>query len=103
MSVRIPKDRQLTSKNWMGKTSAGVIAGYFLTIAICGMVSRFGPLEVGFFSAQAQITMWLVAPVWSLILSFCFMFQNGWRAWGWLGGANLVVWAILLADRFLIG
>lgn len=103
MSKRLPKAQQLSSANWFGKASAGAIAGYLLTIAICGIFSRFGPLEVGFFSAQAQITMWLVAPVWALILSFCFMFQNGWRAWGWLGSANLLAWGILLVDRFLIG
>ncbi|WGL17575.1 hypothetical protein PVT68_04605 [Microbulbifer bruguierae] len=97
------RPQQLSSSNWFGKASAGVIAGYLLTIAICGIFSRFGPLEVGSFSAQAQITMWLMAPVWALILSFCFLFQNGWRAWAWLGGANMVLWGILLIGRFVIG
>ena len=103
MSKRIPKAQQLSSANWFGKASAGAIAGYLLTIAICGIFSRFGPLEVGFFSAQAQITMWLVAPIWGLILSFCFLFQSGVRAWAWLGGANVVLWGILLLSRFVIG
>ncbi|WP_226662772.1 hypothetical protein [Microbulbifer aggregans] len=103
MSKRLPKAQQLSSSNWVGKASAGAIAGYFLAIAICGIFSRFGPLEVGGFSAQAQINMWLVAPLWAVILSFCFMFRNGVRAWAWLGGANVVLWGILLLSRFVIG
>ncbi|WP_078084729.1 hypothetical protein [Microbulbifer mangrovi] len=103
MTKRLPKAQQLSSEHWFGKASAGVFAGYLLTIAICGIFSRFGPLEVGFFSAQAQITMWLVAPVWGLILSFCFLFQSSARAWAWLGGASVVLWSILLLFRFVIG
>lgn len=92
----------LSSRNWFGKAGAGAVAGFFLALAICGMLVQFGPLEVGFFSARAQLTMWLMAPLWALILSFCFLFHNGARAWTWLGGANLLLWGLLYGSRLLM-
>ena len=97
------KSQALSSRNWFGKASAGTIAGFFLALAVCGVLAQFGPLEVGTFSAQAQVTMWLMAPLWTLILSFCFLFHNGVRAWAWLGGANVLLWGLLYSSRILLG
>ncbi len=91
---------QLSSKNWFGKTSAGVILGFVLAIGLCGMFAAYGPGSVSFESAQGQVTMWLTAPLWAGILSFSFLFRDGWRAWGWLGLASLLVWGLLFATGF---
>ncbi len=93
----------LSSKNWGGKVSAGLILGFFLALGLSGLFACFGPGAIGFFSAQGQITMWLMAPLWSGILSFCFLFQNGLRAWGWLGLGNLAVWGLLYTVGFVGG
>lgn len=103
MSAKLPKAQQLSSANWFGKASAGVIAGFMLTLAICGLLAHFGPLDVGYFSAQSQISMWLMSPVWGLIMSFCFLFRNGVHAWAWLGSANAVLWGLLLGSQYLVG
>ena len=91
----------LSRKNWIGTASAGVILGFVLALGLCGAFARFGPGAIGFFSAQGQVTMWLMAPLWAGILSFCFLFQTGLRAWGWLGLANLCVWGLLYAVGFV--
>ncbi|WP_250458661.1 hypothetical protein [Microbulbifer litoralis] len=95
--------QKLTSRNWFGKASAGAIPGFALSLALCGLFARFGPGEVGFFSAQAQVTMWLMSPLWACILSFCFLFQSGARAWLWLGGANVVLWGLLYGSALPVG
>jgi hypothetical protein len=45
---------------------------------------------------KGQFVMWMMAPVWGLTLAFCFLFRSGLRAWLWLGGANLLVWSLLM-------
>lgn len=84
----------LTSRNWFGKASAGLICGFMLALALCGLFARFATGGLG--AGQLQFAMWLMAPIWSLIFSFCFFFRDGPRAWGWLGGAALLAYAPLL-------
>lgn len=83
----------LSSRNWFGKVSAGVLAGFALSLCLCGLFYRLVP---GGGDAKVQMTMWLMAPLWAGILSFCFLFRDGWRAWGWLGGAALLAYCLFL-------
>lgn len=94
---------KLTSRDWFGKATAGLILGFLLSLGLCGLFARFGPGAINFMSAQGQVTMWLMSPLWCGILSFCFLFGSGLRAWAWLGAANIAAWAPLLAVRFLGG
>lgn len=100
MAETVNPKSELTSKNWFGKASAGLILGFTLAIGLCGLFACFGPGSVSFDSGPGQFTMWLTAPLWSGILSFCFFFRDGWRAWGWLGLANVIVWGVLFAVGF---
>lgn len=52
-------------------------------------------------SAHGQIAMWAMAPLWSGILSSCFLFRTGLRAWSWLLLANLVLWGAYAALNWL--
>jgi hypothetical protein len=47
--------------------------------------------------------MWSISPVWCIVLSLCFLFRSGLRAWIVLGFANAVVWAALFATGMLGG
>lgn len=85
----------LSSSNWFGKASAGLLLGFTLALGLCGVFARFGPGDIGFYSAQGQFTMWLMSPLWAIVLSFCFLFRSGWQAWSWLALGNLVVWALV--------
>ena len=89
------KPEKLSSRDWFGKASAGLLLGFFIAVGLSGIFARFGPGEVSSFSIQHQFTMWLIAPLLAGILSFCFLFRSGLRAWGWLGITNLVIWGLL--------
>ena len=88
-------------RDWFRKTSAGAIFGLSLAIALAGLFAWLSPggLET---PNKFQLVMWLVAPIWLMTLSLCFLFANGNRAWLWLGGANLMVYAGLFACRHFL-
>lgn len=84
-----------SNKQWLAKLSAAVLLGFTLTIALTGLLMDFvfGPVAV--FSIHGQFLMWMIAPVWVAILSSCFIFRSGLRAWLYLGAANLLLWPII--------
>lgn len=94
---------ELTSRDWFGKVSAAALLGFALTLALtCTFAALFSRGD-SYFTAQGQIAMWLVAPIWCLILSFCFLFRSGARAWAWLAVANVVAWAVYAGVRIVMG
>ncbi|MBB6523606.1 hypothetical protein [Pseudoteredinibacter isoporae] len=84
-----------SNKQWLAKLSAAIILGFTLTIALTGLLMEFvfGPVAV--FSVQGQFLMWIIAPIWVLILSSCFVFRSGLQAWLYLGAANFLIWPII--------
>jgi len=86
--------RPLSSRDWFGKTLAGLILGFFLALGLAGLLRVLANDGLPFFSARGQLSMWLMAPVWGLVLSFCFLFRSSLRAWGWLFVANLPIWGL---------
>ena len=79
-------DRPAIRTDWLSKTLAGLLLGLTLAIIASGllMVQLDGmPLPV-----SGQLAMWLVPPVWLLVLSLVYFFQTGLRAWAWLLAAN---------------
>ncbi len=95
-------DGILTSRGWFGKASAATLLGFTLAIALTCTFSALFSEGDGFVTAQGQIAMWLVSPIWCTILGLCFLFRSGARAWGWLALANLVAWALYVAARLLV-
>jgi len=91
--------RELTSRDWFGKVSAGLVLGFLLALGAGGLFKVLVGAGDTFFSTKGQIAMWLMAPVWSLVVAFCFMFRSTARAWLWLALANVVAWGAL----FLLG
>jgi hypothetical protein len=90
--------RETLSRDWLSKSLAGVIGGFGLGIAASGLLACLTP---GALDEQNkfQVAMWLVPPVWIGVMSGVFMFQNGRRAWAWLGGANALGFALLALAR----
>jgi hypothetical protein len=89
--------RPITSRDWFGKSSAGLLLGFLLALGASGLFKMAAGIGDTFFSTQGQFAMWLMAPVWAGVLSFCFLFPSTRSAWGWLGLASAVVWSILFA------
>lgn len=98
--ARRPVARAKTAirSDWWSKSCAGTLLGFTLAIALSGLFTWFGPGGPAA-ANKFQFTMWIVAPLWLGVVSFCFLFRSGLRAWLWLGGANLVAYALLLAGR----
>lgn len=92
---RIPPD-------WWSKSLAAVLLGLLLTYGIIGLFAWFGPDNLNQTLSsertlwRTQFNMWMLPPIWLLIISFSFMFQTGLRAWVSLGTVNLIVYSILM-------
>lgn len=95
--------RELSSRDWPGKASAGVILGFTLATALATLFAALFSRGDSYFTAQGQVAMWLTAPIWCLVLSLCFLFRSGLQAWVLLGAANLVAWTVYAAARLLVG
>lgn len=91
----------LTASNWFGKASAGFILGLAIAIGISGLLIWAMDLGDTLFSLEGQFTMWMVSPIWCGILSFCFLFRSGPRAWAVLGAATAAIWLTLFATGML--
>jgi len=91
----------LTSRDWFGKASAGLLLGLAIAIGVSGLLSWALGIRDTYFSLPGQFTMWMVSPIWCGILSFCFLFRSGARAWAILGLATAAIWLALLATGML--
>lgn len=86
-------------RDWLSKTLAGLLLGFIFALGCSGLFTLLTPgIQM---SAKAQLAMWLVIPVWLGILSCCFFFRSGKRAWACLGVANVLVFSVLAAARTL--
>lgn len=86
-------------RDWLSKILAGVILGFSLGVALAGIFALAGPGGPLAFN-KYQVVMWSVVPVWLAVLSTCFLFSSGLRAWLWLGIGNFAAYAVLFAVRF---
>lgn len=94
-------DKRLTSKDWFGKVSAGLILGFLLSVGITGLIVKFGIGNVHVFSIQGQFLMWILSPIWVVTFSLCFLYESTIKAWIWLGGLNAVIWAGVYAGTLM--
>ncbi len=78
-------------QDWLSKSLAGAVLGLGLAFAVAGVFAWAAPDGPN----KYQLAMWLVAPLWLAVASVCFLFRSGMRAWLWLGGANVVAYAVL--------
>lgn len=83
--------------DWIAKTLAGTLLGFTLAVGCSGVLVVLTPDMAKVI--QGQLAMWLVMPVWLGVLGLVFLFASGWRAWLWLGAANLLVFGALAAAR----
>ena len=93
----------LSSRDWFGKVSAAAVLGLALSLALTCSFALLLSDGDSYFTAQGQVAMWLVAPIWCGVLGFCFLFRSGARAWGSLGLANVAAWALYVALRVAVG
>ncbi|MFS1702994.1 hypothetical protein [Alteromonas sp. AMM-1] len=87
--------------HWFTKSVAATLLGLLFSFALIGLFAWYGPGGIQS-PNKVQFNMWMISPVWLLILSFSFLFRTGWRAVLMLGAANLVAWAVFLLLRFTL-
>lgn len=92
---------ELSSRDWFGKVSAAVVLGFTLSLALTSTFRSLSSTGDAFFSAQGQIAMWLMAPIWCAVLGLCFLFRSTAHAWGGLAMANVLAWALYAIVRLL--
>lgn len=100
MSEARPK---LDSRHWFGKTSAGVVLGYTLSVALSGVIAGLTPGGFGGGSGKIQFNMWMIAPLWASVLGFVYLFRDSLRAWLWLALANMAALGLLWTLKSWLG
>lgn len=99
----IPAKSKLQSRHWLGKSCAGLLLGFGLALAVSGLFAWWGPGGIAGGPGKLQFNMWLMAPIWALVLGFVFLFRTPLRAWLWLSLANALAFGLLYASRWLAG
>ena len=84
--------------DWWTKSLVGLILGFTLALGLVGLFAWFGPGGIDA-DTKVQVNMWLIAPIWLLILSFSFLFKTGLRAFGYLGSLNILTYIVLYTFR----
>ncbi len=99
---------QKIQPDWWSKSLAAILLGLLISYGVIGIFAWFGPdnLTETLSNERAlwrtYFNMWMIAPIWLLIISFSFMFRSGLRAWLSLGAANLIVYSLLVLKWGLI-
>lgn len=89
--------REISSRDWLGKTLAALLLGGLLAVGLSGLWAWFGPGGITGGGVKMQFNMWMVPLWWGLACALVFFFPSTRAAWGWLALANLLVWAPLVA------
>lgn len=92
----------LTTEGWFGKAAAGTVLGFAIAVLASALFAWFGPGGILAGAGKTQFNMWLIAPIWALVLSFVFLFRRVRDAWLYLGAATLALAAFLVAGRLLM-
>ncbi|WKD26081.1 hypothetical protein NDQ71_20035 [Pseudoalteromonas sp. KG3] len=91
---------QKIQPHWWVKTIAGVILGLTLSYAFVAIFAWFGPGGLTA-TAKVQFNMWIIAPIWLLILSLTYLFKTGAKAFIYLLFANLISYGVFFILRWL--
>jgi len=86
--------------HWWTKTLAGLTLGLTLAYALVAIFAWYGPGGIDA-PVKVQFNMWLISPIWLLILSFSFLFKTGLKAIGYLLLANIIFYGIFFALGWL--
>lgn len=90
---------------WRGKTAVGVFLGLLLSYGIVAFIVWFGPDNINQNLSnerllwKTQFNMWIVTPIWMLIVSFIYMFKTTKQAFIYLFSANLIIYTLFFALR----
>jgi succinate dehydrogenase hydrophobic anchor subunit len=84
---------QKIQPHWWVKTMAGLILGLTFSYALVAIYAWYGPGGIDAV-VKSQFNMWMISPIWMLVLSFSYLFKTGLKAVIYLTCANLVAYGI---------
>jgi hypothetical protein len=84
-------------RDWGSKTLAGALLGLSFALACSAIFARLAGGVAP--QIRAQLTMWMVTPIWLSVLGGTYFFASGRRAWLWLALANVAAVALLALVR----
>jgi hypothetical protein len=96
------QNRKPLHADWWAKTLAGLVLGFTLALALCGLFAWLGPGGIDA-PQKVQFIMWMITPMWMLIFSFCYFLRSGKQALLWLLAANVIAYALLIKVRATFG
>lgn len=91
---------QKIKPHWVVKTLAGTVLGLTLAYALVGIFAWFGPGGLSA-TAKIQFNMWMISPIWLLVLSLSYLFKTGTKTIMYLLSINLVAYSLFLVLRWL--
>lgn len=91
---------QKIQPHWVSKTLAGGILGLALAYGFVAIFAWFGPGGINA-PVKVQFNMWLVTPIWMLVLSFSYLFKTGLKAVMYLASANFLIYGVFFFLRWL--
>ena len=92
---------QKIQPHWLSKTLAGVICGLLLAYGMVALFAWFGPGGIDA-PIKVQMNMWLIVPVWLVVLSTVYLFRTGLQAWLYLLAANAATYAFFFLFRWAL-
>lgn len=88
-----------STQGWLAKALAGTVLGFTLALTLSGLLALITPGGFQPDSGRVQFMMWIVSPLWVLVLSICLLFRSGLHAWLWLSFLNAGAGVLLLILR----
>lgn len=85
--------------HWWSKTIAGGVLGLTLSYSLVAIFAWYGPGGIDA-TTKVQFNMWLISPIWLLVLSLTYLFKTGLKAVMYLGAANLIFYTLFLLLRW---
>jgi len=97
--ARLSADEKIQPHWWL-KTLAGTVLGLTLAYAIVAIFAWYGPGGINA-PVKVQFNMWLITPIWLLVLSLTYLFKTGIKAITYLGAANVALYSLFFFLRWL--
>ncbi len=97
--TRLTADEKIQPHWWL-KTLAGSILGLTLAYACVGIFAWYGYGGINA-PVKVQFNMWMVSPIWLLVLAFSYLFKTGLHAIVYLTLAKVVVCNVFFLLRWL--
>ena len=96
--TRLTSDEKI-QPHWWSKTLSGLFLGLLLAYALVAIFAWYGPGGIDA-PVKVQFNMWMITPIWLLVLSFTYLFKTGFKAFIYLGSANIFFYSLFFLLRW---